>query len=263
MAIKNFMKTISFNFKLLVFVIILSSCSSKKNIYYLQDTSSDEDYSIQYEEYSVKVDDILKIDINSENPDAAVAFNPKGLNFNGNAGKEALLYNGYQVDFEGNINLPSIGKIYILNKTIGEVRDLVYSTIVERNILINPSVDVKLLNAHFTVLGEVAKPGKYSFLSNNMNILEAIGTAGDLTINGLRKDVKLIREINSKKIIYSIDLTKSDFISNKQFQIFSGDVIIVNPNNSRVKNAGIIGNSGTLLSLLSFILSLVIVISNR
>ena len=99
------MKTISFNFKLLVFVIILSSCSSKKNIYYLQDTSFDEDYSIQYEEYSVKIDDILKIDINSENPDAAVAFNPKGLNFNGNAGKEALLYSGYQVDFEGNINL--------------------------------------------------------------------------------------------------------------------------------------------------------------
>ena len=51
-----------------------------------------------------------------------------------------------------------------------------------------------------------------------------------------------------KKVI-SIDLTSAEFIINDNFQIFSGDLIIVSPNNSRVKNAGIIGNSGTLISL--------------
>ena len=96
-----------------------------------------------------------------------------------------------------------------------------------------------------------------------MNLLEAIGIAGDLTINGKRDDINIIREKNGKLKTFKIDITSTNFISNKNFQVISGDIIIVNPNSTRIKNAGIIGNSGTLLSLLSFILSSIIVISNR
>ena len=67
--------------------------------------------------------------------------------------------------------------------------------------------------------------------------------------------------INGKKNISSIDLTKSDFLVSENYQIISGDIILVNPNSTRVKNAGLIGNSGTLLSLLSFLLSSIIVIT--
>ena len=87
--------------------------------------------------------------------------------------------------------------------------------------------------------------------------------AGDLTINGLRTSVKLIRTKNGKKYINNLDLTKTDIITSEFFQIQSDDILIVDPNTSKVKTAGIIGNSGTLLSLLSFILSLIIVVSNR
>ena len=86
--------------------------------------------------------------------------------------------------------------------------------------------------------------------------------AGDLTINGDRKEIKILRDFDSKTKIFNIDITNANFIKNSGFQIISGDIIIVNPNSNRVKNAGIIGNSGTLLSLLSFILSSIIVISN-
>ena len=58
-----------------------------------------------------------------------------------------------------------------------------------------------------------------------MNILEAIGLAGDLTINGKRDDIRLIREISSSTKIISIDLTSKDFMNNN-FK-FSGDIIIV------------------------------------
>ncbi|MFL2610540.1 MAG: polysaccharide biosynthesis/export family protein, partial [Flavobacteriaceae bacterium] len=125
----------------------------------------------------------------------------------------------------------------------------------------DPYVDVKLLNAHFTILGEVNKPGKYEYFKNNMNILEAIGMAGDLTINGMRKDIKLIRDYNGEIKVSSIDLTKKSFISDN-FQIFSRDIIIINPNETKIKNAGVIGNSGTLLSLLSFLTTLIVLISN-
>ena len=151
--------------------------------------------------------------------------------------------------------------------TIIESVELVRKIIIENKILIDPIVDIKLLNTHFIILGEINRPGKYDFFKNNLNILEAIGMAGDLTINGERKEIKVLRnkimsDGSVSKKVFLLDLTNINFINSNAFQIFSGDVIIVNPNSSRVKNAGIIGNSGTLLSLLSFILSSIIVISN-
>ena len=76
------------------------------------------------------------------------------------------------------------------------------------------------LNSYFTILGEVKNPGRYDFLENNLNLLEAIGISGDLTINGKRNDVKIIRELNDEKIILSADLTKSQFLNEESFQIF-------------------------------------------
>ena len=241
--------------------IIAFSCSSKKQILYMQDIENLKSFSSDYEEYKVNVDDILKIDISTKTAEPSIVVNPNGLNTNNTPNKEALLYDGYQVDSEGNINFPSIGKINVKGKSIREIRDYLYSTIKDLGLLIDPFVDVKLLNGYFTILGEVNNPGRFEYLKNNLNILEAIGMAGDLTINGLRKDIKIIRKIDDKNEVSSIDLTNTNFL-NTNFQVFSGDVIIVNPNLSRIKNAGIIGNSGTLLSLLTFILSSIIVISN-
>ena len=72
----------------------------------------------------------------------------------------------------------------------------------------------------------------------------------------------VIRDVKGKKSISSIDISKKDFLSSDVFQIKSGDIIIVNPNTTRIKTAGIIGNSGTLLSLLSFLLTSIIIIRN-
>ena len=117
------------------------------------------------------------------------------------------------------------------------------------------------MNARFTIIEKLTSC-RYDFINNNLNLLEAIGIAGDLTINGKRNDVSVIRNNGSENKIYKINLTNSDFLKSDVFQINSGDIIIVNPNTSRVKNAGIIGNSGTLLSLLSFLLSTIILTTN-
>ena len=157
---------------------------------------------------------------------------------------------------------PSIGKVRVENLSLSQIQTLISETIVKLGILNDPIVDVKLLNANFTVLGEVLRPGKYDFLENNLNLLEALGYAGDLTINGDRKNIKLIKDIRGEKEVFNIDLTNEKILSDNNFQIFSGDIIIINPNYNKIKSAGIIGNSGTLLSLLSFVLSSIIVISN-
>ena len=133
----------------------------------------------------------------------------------------------------------------------------------DEGLLTNSTVDVKILNSYFTVLGEVNKPGRYNFLKNNMDIFQALGIAGDLTINGKRSDVKILRKHDNKIVVNSVDITSSDLLLPENFQIFPGDVIIINPNDARVKNAGIIGNSGNLLSVLSFILSAIILITSN
>ena len=247
---------------LIFFAIFFTfSCSSKKNILFLQDAKLNEAYDYEYSQYEIKVDDILKITISADNPDAAIPYNPNLLNTNTNISKETLIYNGYIVDNDGFIHISNLDKIYVLGSTISETKDLVTENLINSNLLTKPFVDVKLLNYSFTILGEVSRPGRYEFNKNNLNILEALGMAGDLTINGLRDDIKIIRDINGKKNIRSVDLTKSDFLISENYQIISGDIILVNPNSTRVKNAGLIGNSGTLLSLLSFLLSSIIVIT--
>lgn len=247
---------------LLAVIVLICGCSSQKNILYVQDLDSKKDYKYDYDIYRLKVDDILKIEIGNQDI-LENNLNIKSLQGNSTVNsKETMIYNGYQINNEGFINHPIIGKVKVVNKTLLQVTKIFTEILINNDIYLSPSVDVKILNTHFTALGEFNKPGRHEFFENNLNILEAIGIAGDLTINGQRKNIKLIRESNNKKIIKNIDLTSQQILDNN-FQIISGDIIIVNPNTSRVKNAGIIGNSGTLLSLLSFILSSIIVISNR
>ena len=126
---------------------------------------------------------------------------------------------GHQVDFNGNINVPYIGELYVKNLSINQLRNIISNKLIENKILVNPVIDIKLLNAHFTVLGEVNRPGRYEFLKNNITILEAIGMSGDLTINGKRKDVKLIRTTNSGTNIINLDLTSTSVL-NKIFNYF-------------------------------------------
>jgi len=239
------------------------SCSSKKNILYLQ---SDKDFiesEFTYENYKIKTDDILKIEVGTQTIETSLTFNSEGKIENNNGNKDSELLDGYQVDNDGFINFPVLGKVFVFGKTKEEVRDDIYEKIIDAEFLTDPHIDVKIINMYFTVVGEVKNPGRYDFLNNNFNIFDAIGMAGDLTINGVRENIKIIRHVENKKIIIDIDLTQKNILNNKNFQIFSGDIIVVNPNYNRVKNAGIIGNSGTLLSLLSFVLSSIILITNR
>ena len=251
-------------FKILIsacVVFVTLSCSTKKDIFLLQNADLDTDYQYDFDELKIGVDDILKITINSKQPETIVEFTPQGSAVQAST-KENYMLNGFQVDLNGYISFPSIGKIFVSGLTVNNLRDKLSILLKEKSILIDPSIDVKILNLQFTIIGEVNNPGRYDFLENNISIFEAIGMAGDLTINGKRKNIKIIREYDSSRKIFSVDISKPDILISDNFQIFPGDIIIVNPNTSRIKNAGIIGNSGTLLSLLSFILSSIIIITN-
>ena len=238
--------------------ILIFSCSTKKDIIYFQDSSDSISKDIKFDNYLIKSGDILRIRIVAANLELS-----QSSNFERTQNRESLILDGYHVDSDGFITYPQIGKVNVQGSTISEAESLIFKKLFEKQIVTDYSnLKITLLNSSFSIIGEVNNPGKYYFDEiNKLNIIQAISMAGDLTITGKRKDIKLIRFIDNKYITHTIDLTSDDFFTNKNHQIFSGDIIIVNPNTNRVKNAGIIGNSGTLLSLLSFLLSSIIIIS--
>lgn len=244
----------------LILLLFITSCSTKKDIIYLQNIDKQNSISFDYSDYLIKSGDILDISLVADNPENLVSLNQSPiLSNNYSQNRESLIFDGYFVDNNGFIEYPQVGKIKADEMTIGNLSKIISEKLNENEILTNSIVEIKVLNLNFTIIGEVNKPGKYYFDQPRFNIIQAIGKAGDLTINGERKKIKLIRHTDGEFKLYNIDLTSYDLLSSDSFQIVSGDIIIVDPNASRVKNAGIIGNSGTLLSLLSFILSTIIV----
>ena len=217
-------------------MIAVCSCSSKRNIVYFQDLSDMQNLSYDFIDHQIKSGDILSISILIDNPENLVSLN----NANPNTAlknRESKIFDGYIVDKNGYIDYPQVGMIKLGDLSIEKAKLLLKDKLSNLKILTNPIIDLKVLNWNFTVIGEVNRPGKYYFDEPNFNFLQALGVAGDLTINGERNNIKLIRKVDNELISFDIDMTKSDFLKQSSFQIFSGDIIIVNPNLSRVKNA--------------------------
>ena len=63
-----------------------------------------------------------------------------------------------------------------------------------------------------TILGEVAKPGTISYTEDQITVLQALGYAGDLKIDGRRDDVIVMRETNGSREITHLDLTSTSLL---------------------------------------------------
>src|SRR5690606_29664688 len=104
----------------------------------------------------------------------------------------------------GNIDFPKLGKVNLAGKTRAEAMNYLKTEI--SRYIVNPGISMEVRNFKITVLGEVRNPGSYSINNDRITLLEALGLAGDLTINGVRNNVMVIREQNGKKEEYRVDL---------------------------------------------------------
>jgi polysaccharide export outer membrane protein len=248
------------NFLFSVFFILFQSCVSKKQILYMQDINKIDISDVTSSKYMFQKNDILKIDVTSLEMKASKPYNK--ISQEGITGNSIGLIqlSGYLVSNNKTINFPVLGEISVVNKTAYDLENYLEDRLELEGHLINPNVTVRLLNAKFTVLGEVRTPGTYTFTEKNINFLQAIGLAGDLTIDGNRKDILIIRESDGVRKTISIDMTSSGWLASKIQNIQPNDVIIVNPNSKKVKSAGLVGNISTALSIVSILLSTIILI---
>ena len=180
-----------------------------------------------------------------------------------NATLQSLQLEGYLISNEYHFNFPILGEISVKDKTVEELEAEIIKRLVQGQHLLDPLVNVRLLNGKFTVLGEVQKPGTYSFVENRISILQALGYAGDLTIDGVRKEINLIREMDGERNVYTIDLTDTETMNAATFYMQPNDVIIVQPNFRKVKSAGFIGNPSSIASISSLLLSITLLLINN
>ena len=127
--------------------------------------------------------------------------------------------------------------------------------------VVGPSVQVRLINAKVSVLGEVTKPGLVSMSGNRLTILEAIAAAGDLTPFGKRDNVLVTREVNGKMEMARVNLRSADLYNSPYYYLQQNDVVYVSPNKVRAvssTNAGLwVSVVGTALSAATVIVTVV------
>ncbi len=243
-------------YKIIILLLLINSCALRKDIVYLQDLDKAQQTKVNYQYAAIQPNDVLRITVESLLEEAAIPFN-RG-NSSGNGNQQNMLLEGYLVSKDNTINFPVLGEISTKGKTIKELEKHIGNLLIDGELISNPIINVRLINFKITILGEVASPGTYSFTEQNISILQALGYAGDLTINGQRDDIMVIREVDGIRRIGHIDITNSEFMNSEFYFLKPNDNIYIKPNNPKVKKAGYIGDLATLFGVVSFGLSLIL-----
>ena len=247
----------NFPILLVLLLLMLESCTTKKEMLYLQDLDKYSNSTLNYAATKIQPNDILKIEISDLNPLVSAPFNISGGAANMQS-VEMMQLSGYLVTPQGNVTLPILNEIKVGSLTPAEAELKVKDRLISEGYLVNPTVVVRVLNNKFTILGEVNSPGVITFTEQSISLLDAIGLAGDLTYSAIRKDVTLIREVDGKRLVYHIDLTTASWMSDPNFRIRQNDVIVVTPNKLKVNSGGLITDPLQFLSIVGSIAALVL-----
>lgn len=207
-----------------------SSCSIPlRKVTYLDDikTNHVHDNGPQPEAYRIRPNDQLFIQVISDDPSNAAFLNLTGMQggASGAAGSNSMEIITYLVDETGNIEYPYLGQIKVAGLTLSEVHEKIQEQV--DMYLESASVFVKLVNRNITVLGEVDAPGQKLMVKNQLTIFEALGTAGDISDYGNRRNIKIIRELPTGKNIAEVDLTDPKIILSPFYYILPHDIIYV------------------------------------
>ena len=216
-------------------LVLASSCGSTREAIYFN-IQKDATTAITYEspETVIQKNDLLSINVSSLSPEASQLYNMP--NTVAGSGSNAIP-GGYLVDEQGNIQFPVLGTLKAAGLTKMELQKQITSSLVEKRLLLDPIVSIRSLTYKVTVLGEVQRPQVINVPSEKINLLEALGFAGDLTIYANRKNVLLIREENNQRTFKVMNLHSTDLFSSPYFYLKPNDIVYVEPNKAKISSA--------------------------
>lgn len=253
---------------LFIGIFLLSACGLKKKVTYFQGEGTESSTVKRSYTPVFKSDDLLSIVVSADDPETAIQFNlvePVSSTMQrGNAGYStgAPALRGYLLDSAGFVEMPVLGKVKLGGLNRMEASNLLREKLKEY--LTNPIVQIHILNFKVTVLGDVRSPGTFNIPNERITILEAIGLAGDLTITGNRKSVKVIRNEGGVETQTIVDLTSQDVFNSPVYYLDQNDVVYIEPNAAARTQSTIWAKTGTFfVSISSVIVSTIAVLTNK
>lgn len=276
-------KTIKFAGLVLVGASILSGgCSAPKDISYFQDLDKTMVIETQARQsIRIRPEDKLSIVVSSKDPALASLFNlpvmtnrlGQNNNYTGasaaprNYGGSSEGMSAYTVSPDGNIDFPILGTLHVAGMTRYELSGFIKGELMGRDLVKDPTVTVEFLNTGISVLGEVKSPGRYDMNRDQITILDAISLAGDLDLQGNRKNIKVLRNVDGKAQVYTVDLTSGkDVFKSPVYYLQQDDIVYVEPNDYRKRQTTVNGNTSLSasfwISVVSVCSSLAVLIVN-
>ncbi|MCF0200121.1 MAG: polysaccharide biosynthesis/export family protein [Bacteroidales bacterium] len=237
-------------FCLSVALLLFSACGSVKDFAYFQDTygGAVNPVADTVTNITIKPFDRITVLVSSKDQQLAIPFNllsvinRQGTNNMLNSNQYTQFYN---VTVEGEINMPILGKVHVAGLTRTQIEEKIADLI--RNSehgFKDPTVSVDYANLHVKMLGELNRPGMVEIDRDQFTLMDAIAKAGDLTVFGNRRNVRVFRMENGQEKVYEIDLTKrQEILQSPAYIMQQNDVVYVEPNKVRARQSTSMGNS--------------------
>lgn len=243
---------------LLLSVLLITSCVSKKEIIYFQNDGIDQSKVSNSYKTIVKPDDLLFITITALDTEAVRPFNLPAVTYttSSNSAIGAAQQQSYLVDNNGEIDFPVIGKIKVGGLTRYDLIDLLKNKL-EPDYIKKPNINIRIANFKVSVLGDVARPGSYNIPNERITILEALALAGDLNISGKRNDIMVQREEDGKKIEYKVDLLSKKTFTSPIYYLQQNDVVYVKPNYASIQSASSNSSASLFISITGLLITIV------
>lgn len=241
---------------------LFASCVSTKNATYFNNVNDTAVQRIAGNfEPAIQQNDILQITVTSLNPQEALLYNvPNAANSGATAATGAAPGSGFLVDAAGNIQYPVFGSIRAAGLTTKVLADTIRTRFEQRQLLVDPVVNVRFLNFRVTMLGEVSKPAVITVTSEKISIMEALGMAGDITVYGKRENVMLIRDKDGTRTVKRLNLNDANILSSPYYYLQPNDIVYVEPTKSKVAQAD---RSRQVLPVILSSISLLVIILDR
>lgn len=232
---------------LLTVAFLLGSCAAPRVAYFTDMKQGAAEQVLNPLEIRVRPEDKISILVNSKDPLLMDLFNLPIISrqigsSSGTSNSQGV--SGYTINRDGDIDFPVLGKIHVEGMTREEIAAHIKDKLMTQNLVKDPVVTVEFMNLTVSVLGEVARPGRFNIDKDRLTLLDALSMAGDLTVYGKRENVLVQREENGKKVLYKVNLNSGyDLYASPVYYLQQNDIVYVEPNSMKARQATVNGNN--------------------
>jgi polysaccharide export outer membrane protein len=220
-----------YTYIILGLLLACTSCSTQQYQVLFQQKNAVTDSAYQAADvvidYRIKPQDVIQVR-NLQDTKYLVSSTPASVNTNVLTNNSTDDRN-FQVDDDGTVILPAIGRIKVGGYTRVDAQKVVEDAY-RKNVLVNPIIELKIVNLKITMLGEIKGQGNYALTKDHTTLLEMIGAAGGITEKADESKVKIIRGTQKNPKVILIDLDNIQSINDPRAVLQNGDIVYIAQN---------------------------------